>query len=116
MLIFWGFGQGNMVNKDRAVGNKWEKRYKKGESIVSRAIVGETLLVPIRGNLADMQKIFSLNDVADYVWDHLDGEKNLIDIRNGILDEFEVSEDEAESDLLEFINELLEADLILELV
>jgi hypothetical protein len=94
----------------------WNRRFTKEESIVSRAIVGETLLVPIRGNLADMQKIFSLNDVADYVWGHLDGDRSLIELRDGILDEFEVSKGDAETDLLEFINELLEADLIRELV
>ena len=105
-----------MVDKDKAGENLWAKRYTREESIVSRAIVGETLLVPIRGNLADMQKIFSLNDVADYVWDHLDGEKTLIELRDGILGEFEVTKREAETDLLVFINELLQADLIHELV
>ncbi|NIM95880.1 MAG: PqqD family peptide modification chaperone [Anaerolineales bacterium] len=93
----------------------WEKRFKREEHIVSRAIVGETLLVPIRGQLADMQKIFSLNPVADLIWEHLDGEMPLYEIRDGVMSEFEVDEKEANSDLLEFIAELVQADLVHEM-
>ena len=34
----------------------WDKIYKKKEAVVSREIAEETILVPVRGQLADMQK------------------------------------------------------------
>lgn len=89
----------------------WGKVFKKNENIVSRKIAGELILVPIRGKLADMQTIFTLNPVAEYIWQELDN-KNLNDIRNGIVSAFEVEKEQAESDVKEFIAELLEADLI----
>lgn len=92
------------------------KIYSKGNDIVSREIAGETILVPIRGQLADMQQIFALNPVAEYIWQSLDGKKSLGDICDGIVGNFEVDRNQAENDLQEFLDELLEAGLIVESV
>jgi hypothetical protein len=103
-----------MKDNNNTEKTEWSKRFKRQEHIVSRAIIGETLLVPISGQLADMQHIFTLNPVADYVWNQLDGEKTTGDIRDGILEEFEVEQGNAASDLIEFIDGLQSADLIVE--
>lgn len=103
-----------MKNDQTSDQSKLGKRFKRYDHIVSRAIIGETLLVPISGQLADMQHIFTLDPVADFVWNQLDGERTTGDIRDGILEEFEVEEGEAECDLLEFIGELESAALIVE--
>ena len=91
----------------------WEKVYKKSADVVSRKIAGELFLVPIRGNLADMQHIFTLNPVAEYIWLEL-GEKRLCEIRDGVMADFEVVKEQAETDIRDFIAELLEEDLIKE--
>ncbi len=78
----------------------------KKEDIVTRNIVGDTLLVPIRGNLADMQQIFALNPTADFIWQQLDGKQNLDTIRQGLVSGFEVTGEKAEHDILQFIREL----------
>jgi hypothetical protein len=86
--------------------------YRKKEEIVSRNIAGEIFLVPIHGNLADMQKIFTLSPVAEHIWNLLDGEKDLDSIQNDVLNTFDVGKQVAEADLHEFIAQLLEAGLI----
>jgi len=86
--------------------------FQKKEEIVSRRIAGETLLVPIQGKLANMQRIFALDSVSEFIWEQLDGRRNLKDILNGILDKFDVGKKQATGDLEEFIAELLEAGLI----
>lgn len=78
----------------------------KSENIVFRQIDDETILVPIKNNVGDMGAIYNLNEVGAYVWEHLDGRKTLFDIKNLVADEFEVSMQEAEGDLMEFINQL----------
>jgi hypothetical protein len=88
--------------------------FKKIDDVIARQIAGETLLVPIRGELADMQKIFALNPVAEYIWQQLDGRQSLAQISQGLLARFEVAEEQAEADLAEFIAELLAAGLIVE--
>ena len=89
-------------------------KFKKAGEIVSRSIAGETILVPVSGKLADMQRIFALNPVAEFIWKRLDGEKDLSAIRDEILEYFEVGKEQAESDIREFISELLKEKLITE--
>ncbi|MDY6954178.1 MAG: PqqD family protein [Thermodesulfobacteriota bacterium] len=89
-----------------------EQVFVKAGEIVVRRIADETLLVPVRGNLADMQRIFSLNPVAEYVWEQLDGKRTLDRICEAVLDLFDVAKEEVEVDVPVFIDELLEAGLI----
>jgi hypothetical protein len=86
--------------------------FRKKKEIVTRRIAGETLLVPVYGDLANMERIFALDPVAEFIWEQLDGEKSLKDIRDGVLGAFDVKEEKAETDMFEFIEELLKADLI----
>ena len=88
--------------------------YFKKEEVVTRQIVGETLLVPIYGDLANMEKIFALDEVAAFIWEQLDGKKSLKDILDGVLDAFDVKKEQAETDIFEFIDELLKADLVVQ--
>ena len=92
----------------------WRRVFRKEDRIVSRFIAGETILVPIRGELADMQRIFVLDEVGEYIWKRMDGVTSLAEIRDGILADFEVEKDRADSDVEEFIGELLGANLIVE--
>ena len=80
---------------------------RRDEQVVSRTIVGETILVPIRGKLADLQRIFALDPVAEFIWKKLDGTRTLSDIRDEIVDVFEVDEERAAADLLEFVDQLI---------
>jgi hypothetical protein len=89
-----------------------EKIYRRNEEIVTRKIAGELFLVPIRGNLADMQRIFVLNPVAEFVWQKIDEQKTLDEICKGVVARFDVEEERGNSDVREFIDELLEAGLI----
>jgi len=92
----------------------WHKVFKKQKDIVSREIAGESILVPIRGKLADMQRIFSLDPVAEHIWQQLNGKRTMAEIGNDVSDTFDVKREQAEADLMEFIDELLTAELISE--
>ena len=92
----------------------WNRIFKKNKDIVSRKIAGELFVVPIRGKLADMQRIFALNPVAEYIWEALDEQKSLHDIRTHILSHYDIEKKQADSDIVEFIEELKKADLISE--
>ena len=70
--------------------------------------------MPIRGTLADMQRIFVVSSVAEYIWQNLDGKKNLDEICDDIVVHFNVKKEQAVADLQEFITELLEAGLVAE--
>ena len=90
----------------------WERIYRKPDSIVSRNIAGETLLVPIRGKLADMRSLYSLNPVAEVIWNGIDGTTPLGTVRDRVMETFAVDRDRAEIDIRSFIDDLIGADLI----
>ena len=87
--------------------------FQKNENFVFRQIDDETILVPIKNNVGDMGSIYNLNEVGAYIWQHLDGEETLSDIKNKIAVEFEVSPETAEEDLMEFVDQLEEIEAIL---
>jgi methyltransferase-like protein len=89
--------------------------YKKNENFVFRQIDDETILVPIKDNLGDMGAIYRLNAVGAFVWKHLDGKASFADIKNMMLDAFEVSEREADADLSDFLNQLKEIDAVIDI-
>lgn len=91
-----------------------EKVFARNKDIVTRTITGELFIVPVRGKLADMQRIFTLNPVAEFIWHALDGSASIDDIRKDIISNYDVNEEQVDSDIRDFITELLEADLIRE--
>ena len=84
-----------------------DKVYKKSDSIVSRKIADEFLLVPIKQNVGDLESIYTLNEVATRVWELIDGKKKVKEIKYKIVEEFEVTPQEAEKDLASLVKQLL---------
>ena len=91
-----------------------DRVYQKNQNFVFRQIDDETLLVPIKDNVGDLGSIYNLNPVAAFVWQHLDGKKTLNDIKDLMTGEFEVSDPDAEQDLMEFVGQLEKIDAIFE--
>lgn len=89
-------------------------KYVQNENIVRRDIADEIILVPIRGELADMQRIFALDKTSDFIWQRMDGNRTVEEIHTAILKHFDVAAGQAAEDLNDFIQALLEADLIRE--
>ena len=83
-----------------------ERRFIKDPSMVFRKIADECLLVPIRQNVADMESIYVLNEVGGRVWELVDGQKTVQGIRDVIVSEFDVSPQQAEADVREFVQKL----------
>lgn len=88
--------------------------FRQQRSMVTREIAGEVLLVPVRGKLAQLQRIFVLNPVGAYIWSQLDGERDLAQVHQGLVERFEVAESQAEADLFEYLGALEDAGLVCE--
>ena len=85
-----------------------KKKYKRNENFVFRKIDKEMVLVPIKNNVGDMGFIYSLNELGAFIWEHLDGSNQLVEINKMILEAFEVSDQEAKKDLTAFLGDLEE--------
>ncbi len=73
--------------------------------VVVRRINNESLLIPLTDNIADMDSLYRLNDTGAFIWDSIDGRRNIGEIINMLVEEFDVERDEAEKDILLFLLE-----------
>ncbi len=80
--------------------------------ITRRQIAGETILVPVSGDLARLQEIFVLDDVADHIWQRIDGRTTVEEIVDSVTESFDVDRDTARRDLLAFMEALESAGLV----
>lgn len=64
------------------------------------------ILVPIRNNAGDLQCIYSLNEVGAFLWERIDGSQSLGTLAGAVHGEFDVSLDQAESDVSEFLDQM----------
>jgi methyltransferase-like protein len=87
-------------------------RYRKKNEIASRNIAGESFLIPVCGTPAEMEKIFVMNPMADFIWQRLDGRQTLEAIMAAILEDFAVEPEQATADMADLIGQLLENGLI----
>ena len=86
--------------------------YQRRSELVTRQVAGETLVVPVSGQLADLQRIFALDRVSAFIWERLDGCHTLAAIREAVVASFQVTPETARRDLEEFVGEIRTAGLI----
>jgi hypothetical protein len=79
---------------------------KKAENIVFRKIENEYILVTIRSNAADLDYIYTLNEVGARIWELIDGIRTVSDIRDIICSEYDVTPETAAADLDALVAEL----------
>lgn len=94
--------------------NYLEKCFDKDPNIVARKIADEVILVPVVSSTADMDCIYTLNEMSAYIWELIDGKNKLKNIKDRTIQDFDVGPKEAQADLIEFIEQLLEIKAIKE--
>lgn len=77
-------------------------------AVVYRRINDEYLLIPLTGNIADMDSLYRLTETGAFIWELVDGERAISDIISKVFEEFEVEPEIAERDALEFFGEIRE--------
>ena len=80
--------------------------YVRSDTVVSRVIAGETLIVPISKGVGDLASIYSLNPVATTIWEAISHPRSKDEIVLLIAREFEGESTEIERDLESFLVEM----------
>jgi len=99
-----------------ARGREAQSVFQRVDDVVEREVVDEMFLVPIRGRLADLQELFALNEVGSWLWTQLAGPRTVEELAAAVTDEFDVDESQAREDTASFVEDLLEAGLVREVV
>ncbi|MBI4124811.1 MAG: PqqD family protein [Deltaproteobacteria bacterium] len=76
----------------------------KTDDVVSRKIEDQFILIPIRSNVADLDSIYTLNETGARIYELIDGQKTLGQIKAALVQEYDVEETILEKDLLEIAN------------
>jgi hypothetical protein len=79
---------------------------------ITRRIAGETILVPLAGNVADLDAIYVLDEVGSRIWDLLDGQRSTAAIAEILCAAYAVGEEEATHDVRSFVGMLRRANLV----
>jgi hypothetical protein len=87
-------------------------RYVRNRDVVSRQIEGELVIVPIRRGVGDLNSLYTLNPVGSVLWDFLTEGHTLPEMVQRVCDEFEVTSNQAQSDIQEFLGSLVEEKLV----
>ena len=91
------------------------KCYVRENDCVTREIAGETIIVPIRNRVGDLDSIFTLNEVGTMIWQLIDGRTSTHQIAEAIHQAYDVEQEEATRDTVGFLESLKSAGLIKEL-
>jgi hypothetical protein len=65
--------------------NYLKMTFAKADSIVSRKIADEFILVPLRRKAGEVEQIYTLNKVGARIWELLDGERTVEQVRDLIV-------------------------------
>jgi len=74
--------------------------------VVFRRINDECLLIPLTDNIADMDSLYRLNETGLFIWELIDGNRNIRDITDRMAEEFDVDPVEAEKDIMSFLEQV----------
>lgn len=86
------------------------KKYSVKQGFIVREIAGEFIAVPVDSSCGT--SIVVLNPVSKFLWEELRSEKTFGELLDAMLKNYDVSREEAETDLKEFLAQLTENGLI----
>lgn len=82
------------------------------KQLIKREIAGDTILVPVGKTVYDSNGLFVLNELAAFIWELLPTVNTEAEIVSAILEEYEVSAEEAAADTTEFLAKIREMGII----
>ena len=82
------------------------------KEFILREIAGEYILVPVGKTALTFNGLVTVNEVGALLWGMLEKGSDVSTIVNGILDEYDVDEQTATADVLEFISYLKSNNII----
>ncbi len=82
------------------------------KDFVMREIDGEYLLIPANATALEFNGIITVNEVGAFIWKQLSSCETKEDIVKAILQEYDVDEETARTDLEEFLDVFQKANLI----
>lgn len=95
-----------------SVGGSLHTRVERSPNVVSRVVVGEAIVVPIRRGAADMDSIYTFNETGSLLWSLIEKGGTTEDLSAQLQAEYGITAEQAADDAAKFVEELKEAGLV----
>lgn len=82
------------------------------KELIKREIAGDTILVPVGKTVFDSNGLFVMNELGAFLWDRLPEAKDEAELLAAVLEEYEVSAEEAARDIREFLDQLKKLEIL----
>lgn len=89
-----------------------ELYYEKASGFVEKSIGDELVIVPLVGAVAQMDKVFSLNEIGSFIYFQMKEPITKNEILDKILEDFDVTLEIAQKDLEHFLLNAMNAGII----
>ena len=86
--------------------------YVRSRAVVARLIAGETLVLPVRGDVGDLANFYTLNETATTIWNALETPRSFAEICDVIEQKYEINKEKAETEMLVFVREMCSLGLV----
>jgi len=86
--------------------------YIKKAGFVEKTIGTDLVIVPLVGAVAQMEKVFSLNELGTFIYNLLNKPRSFEEILELILNEFDIDEQTANNDLEHFLIKAVESSIV----
>ena len=80
-------------------------RYQKNSPTISKTIGDELILLRVKDNVGDLEKVYIVKGTGRRIWELIDGKRSVGEIKRLLIREFKVTPREAEDDLVLFLNQ-----------
>jgi Coenzyme PQQ synthesis protein D (PqqD) len=77
-------------------------------SFVTREVGNELVLVPLAGNVAQMNELFTMNETGKFIWENINNETTMDELAEKMVEVFEVSPEIAKRDVVRFLERMSE--------
>lgn len=89
-----------------------ERIYRRSTDVVARQVGLESILVPIRHNVGNLDFVYTLSPVAARIWALVDGSRSVEAIADELCSEFDVDPATAAADVTALLEDLASASLV----
>jgi coenzyme PQQ synthesis protein D (PqqD) len=104
-----GIGDSNTASQ---FGPEGQTRHVQSVGMVSREIAGETLAVPVRKGIGDLDSVYTFNELGARLWLMLEQGRTTEELADWVRANYDVSAERAFADVARFVAELREERLV----
>lgn len=79
---------------------------------IVKEISGSTVVIPVGNRVADFNGMLKLNETGVFLFNLLKNDTTIDVLVQNLVDEYEVTKEKANEDVITFVNKLKEADII----